>query len=190
MFELTLGNILFVACIVVFTAVASVWDLRTRRIPNAVTVTGFVVGLLYQVSFHGLAGLREAALGFCVGFGFFFLLWMLGSGGGGDVKLMAAVGVFLGPKLTVMVIVASTLFVLVGSLAVIAWSFLTRGVFGTKRKYHRETKDGKKSKVPVEAAAAERQKRRIMAFALPVALATWLVVLLNAAAVVSGPLSR
>lgn len=188
--ELTLETVLFVTCIGVFTVAASVWDLRTRRIPNKLTVTGLVLGLLYQVSFHGVAGLREAGLGFAVGFGFFFLLWILGSGGGGDVKLMAALGVALGPKLTIMVIVASTLFVLVGSVIVIGWSFITYGLWQTKRKFIATKKGTKRQSKSAETIVADRQKRRIMAFALPVALATWLVVLLNVAAVVSGPLSR
>lgn len=188
--ELTLETVLFVVCIGVFTVIASVWDLRTRKIPNKLTVTGLVLGLLYQVSFHGVGGLREAGLGFAVGFGFFFLLWILGSGGGGDVKLMAALGVALGPKLTIMVIIASTLFVLVGSVAVISLSFITHGIWGTKRKFVATSEGGKQRKISAEMNAQNRQKRRIMAFALPVALATWLVVLLNVAAVVSGPLSR
>ncbi len=185
--EFTLETVLFIVCIGVFTVAASVWDLRTRKIPNKLTVTGFVLGLLYQIAFHGVAGLREAGLGFAVGFGFFFLLWILGSGGGGDVKLMAALGVALGPKLTIMVIVAATLFVLVGSVGVIGWSFITHGLFETKRKFVATSEGPKRQSKSDEAITANRQKRRIMAFALPVALATWLVVLLN---VVSGPLGR
>jgi prepilin peptidase CpaA len=46
---------------------------------------------------HGLPGLLTAFLGLLVGAGLLFIPFALGGMGPGDVKLMAAVGAFLGP---------------------------------------------------------------------------------------------
>ena len=188
MTALSLGTIGFVVFLGILTALATVWDLRTRRIPNRITVSVFVIGLLYRGIFHGVPGLSDAALGFAVGFGIFFTLWLLGSSGGGDVKLMGALGVCLGMKLTLYVVFTSTLFVLVGTLGVIAWSVMMRGLERTKRKFGKRQFAAAGRKISAQAFEKQNQKRRIMAFALPATLATWLIVFLNLASIISGPI--
>jgi len=78
-------------------ATAAVIDFRTRRIPNWLTLSAVLLGLALQVVFHGLPGLLRGFLGLLVGAGLFFVPFALGGMGPGDVKLMAAVGAFLGP---------------------------------------------------------------------------------------------
>ena len=97
-------------------------------------------------------------------------------GGGGDVKLMGALSVWLGFTLTLYVLVASTLCVIFGTMFVLLWSIMFKGMRGTKDKYTFDqdlVKGDKKKKETMEA----RQKRRIMAYAIPVAVATWLTVI-------------
>lgn len=175
--EWDLQLILFLLCVGLFTAAAAAWDLRSRRIPNALTVPVFALGWVYQAVFHQWSGLADAGLGFAVGFGTLFVLWLVGGGGGGDVKLMGALSVWLGFRLTLYVMIASVAFVLVGTLAVLAWSMFTRGPLWTKRRYTANTATGKKGEKPAPETTEQRQQRRVMAYALPVALATWLVVI-------------
>lgn len=173
--------IIFVIIVGLFTAVAAISDFRTRKIPNKLTVPVFVLGLIYQAAFNGWSGnpemglatcgLKSALLGFLVGFGTLFLLWMIGGGGGGDVKLMGALSVWIGFRLTVMVMIASTAFVLLGTVTVMAWSILRRGPWKTKEKYVANSKNKHKESM------AQRQNRRVMAYAIPVALATWVIVI-------------
>jgi len=86
-------------------AVATVLDLRSRRIPNWLTVPSALGGLLLNLVVFTVAGggLREGlrlgllpaligALFLLLGFGFLGLIRFVGMG---DVKLMAAVGAFL-----------------------------------------------------------------------------------------------
>jgi Flp pilus assembly protein protease CpaA len=83
---------------------AVVTDLRTRRIPNRLLLLGAgaavaldVIGWVSQVPpparvalVHGLAGMGVGALWLLPGY-------LLGRTGGGDVKLLAVAGAFLGP---------------------------------------------------------------------------------------------
>jgi prepilin peptidase CpaA len=78
-------------------SIACVTDLRTRRIPNVLTFGSALAGLLYQFSTGGSDGLGQAALGWLVGAVVFVLPFALGGLGGGDVKLLAALGAWLGP---------------------------------------------------------------------------------------------
>lgn len=104
----------------VLLAAAAAWtDLRTGRIPNKLTLAGFAVGLLLQVAaghFHvartgfggntALGGLAMGLVGAVVAALPFLALFYKnidrrdGSrenvGGGGDVKLMAALGAMVG----------------------------------------------------------------------------------------------
>jgi Flp pilus assembly protein protease CpaA len=58
---------------------------KTFKLADPTMATGMIDGVLF------------AAAGFAVGFGLFFLFWLLGVAGGGDVKVMAALGTWLGP---------------------------------------------------------------------------------------------
>ncbi|MHC4741905.1 MAG: A24 family peptidase [Planctomycetota bacterium] len=75
---------------------AAIWDLRTRRIPNALTGPLLAAGLFYAVCFDGARGLGEAA-GACLLLAAPFVLMFLFAGGGaGDAKFMGAIGAWLG----------------------------------------------------------------------------------------------
>ena len=103
-------------------------DLDLRLLPNAVTLPGTAAGLALSFFRPGLgeplpfAGWRSAALGAAVGWLSFTAvaaLWRKMRGvdavGGGDVKMMALLGAFLGlPGLLVALLVASLLGSVVG----------------------------------------------------------------------------
>lgn len=78
---------------------ACVTDLRSRRIPNILTFTSAAAGLIFHVAVGGVDGLVHAGGGWLVGVAVFFLPFALGGMGGGDIKLLAALGAWLGPSL-------------------------------------------------------------------------------------------
>lgn len=82
--------------LVLLVSVAAALDLGTRRIPNALTVGGLMVALGLRC-FSGVPAVTEGLLGALIAFGVSFPLFLLGGMGGGDVKLLSAVGAFLGP---------------------------------------------------------------------------------------------
>ena len=78
--------------------VAVVFDLRTRRIPNMADVRRGCGRARLRRSFDGgLPGLGLAAAGWLAGAALFFPFFALGGMGAGDVKLLAALGAWLGP---------------------------------------------------------------------------------------------
>jgi prepilin peptidase CpaA len=80
--------------------VAFVFDVRTRRIPNALTFSAALAGLIFHVASSGQAGSQLAGGGWVVGLLMLLPFFLLGGMGGGDIKLVAALGAWLGPSQT------------------------------------------------------------------------------------------
>jgi prepilin peptidase CpaA len=83
--------------LLVILAVAVVTDARHRKIPNAISLGGAVLGVIAQCTLHGTAGLWLSMSGWVLCLAAFLPFYMVGGMAAGDVKLMAAVGAFLGP---------------------------------------------------------------------------------------------
>ena len=81
-------------------AVACIADLKTRRIPNVLTLGAAAGACGHYLVAAGLSGLGWAAAGWVVGLLLFLPVFALRGMGGGDVKLVAALGAWLGPGLT------------------------------------------------------------------------------------------
>jgi prepilin peptidase CpaA len=79
--------------VVAFAVTAALGDVWLRKIPRPLTLLGFVAGLTYHAFFGRFwTALLTAALAFALGLG----LYELRAIGGGDVKLVAAMGAILG----------------------------------------------------------------------------------------------
>ena len=76
---------------------AVVTDIRTRRIPNWLTLTTLVAGVIANVWLNGAAGGADATVGALLGFGGLIPFYALRAVGAGDVKLLAAIGALVGP---------------------------------------------------------------------------------------------
>ena len=81
--------------------VATVIDLRTRRIPNALTASMAAVGVGFAAT--GISGMSIGAslVGLALGLALMLPGHFLGATGAGDVKLMGAVGAVVGPGMVV-----------------------------------------------------------------------------------------
>lgn len=77
--------------------IACVTDLRHRRIPNVLTFAAAALAFVFHGTVGGLPGMMSAALGWLAGVALFLPFFLLGGMGGGDVKLLAALGAWLGP---------------------------------------------------------------------------------------------
>ncbi len=86
------------AIALMIASVACATDLRTRRIPNVLTFGGAAAALVFHLFAQGGQGFFSAGTGWLVGVAVFFLPFALGGLGAGDIKLMAALGAWLGPQ--------------------------------------------------------------------------------------------
>ena len=78
---------------------ATVTDLRSRRIPNWLTVSTLVLGFVLNAVIaypSPVEGVLLAAKGFALAFALNLVVYMLHMTGAGDVKLLAAIGAMVG----------------------------------------------------------------------------------------------
>lgn len=81
--------------------VACVTDVRSRKIPNLLTFGAALCGLLFHGAASGVPGLVTATSGWATGVALFLPFFLLRGMGAGDVKLLAALGAWLGPMQTI-----------------------------------------------------------------------------------------
>lgn len=81
----------------------AVWsDQRTHRIPNLLMLLMLMSGLSLRYFLEGSAGLVNSLIGVGAGFLTLIVPYVRGGMAAGDVKLLAAVGAFVGPVIVVM----------------------------------------------------------------------------------------
>jgi prepilin peptidase CpaA len=86
--------------VVAGASIAAAIDVRTRRVPNAVTMSLASVGVLLAAAGLGRVGVMAALAGGLVGLALMLPGHFLGATGAGDVKLLSALGTLLGPAST------------------------------------------------------------------------------------------
>ena len=101
-------------CLLGFVGAVAVMDLRTRRIPNRLTVAAAATAVALAFVRAGWQGAFVSAAGVLIGLLLFLPLCLAGKLGAGDVKAMGAVGAFLGP---VGVLLAALYTLLAGGIA-------------------------------------------------------------------------
>jgi prepilin peptidase CpaA len=157
------------ALVALFTAACAVVDYRTKKIPNWLTVPAAGAGLVYHLlSPHGIGPLWALA-GFAIGFGLLLVPWLLGGGGMGDVKMLAALGVWLGPVGILTAFGLGAMLAAFGMVGVLVGSACSEGFSRTRKRYATVAASGG------SVSAAPKRVRRVLPFAVPMALGTWLV---------------
>lgn len=88
------ADVLVLAAVAATIAVAS--DLRSRRIPNWLTLATFILGVVVNAYLAGWGGALGAVFGAGVGLVLLLPFYAIHAMGAGDVKLLAALGAVLG----------------------------------------------------------------------------------------------
>lgn len=99
---------------------ACVVDVRTARIPNALTAASVAAALVAHSVLPAGHGLSAAVGGALTGLAVFLPIFALGGLGGGDVKLMAALGAWLGWERSVWMALYTAI---AGGVLALAWAF-------------------------------------------------------------------
>jgi prepilin peptidase CpaA len=104
-------------CIVL--AIATFTDLRSRRIPNWLVLPFMVGGLAVSGWQHGWPGLGHSLEGLALGAVLYGILSFMGGMGMGDVKLVAAIGAWVGPE---QLFVALVITAMAGGVMALIWA--------------------------------------------------------------------
>jgi prepilin peptidase CpaA len=182
----------FYAALVGITLVATYTDLRYLQIPKWLTLPTLAVGVLFNLvlgawtdgprgsfligagegGFLGaLDGLLLSLAGFATGFALFFVMFALGTCKGGDVKLFAAVGAWVGPMVTIYLLAGTIVGVVLIAVGHLAWNLATHGFRATRQDYMLSAAPGKKGQ-------PRTTRQRLTAYSPAVALSAALVLLL------------
>ncbi|MBV9155156.1 MAG: prepilin peptidase [Acidobacteriaceae bacterium] len=89
--------------------VAGIYDLRFRRIPNWLNLSGVILGVGINTLLFEQHGLAASTLGLLCALGIYVPLYLIRGMGAGDVKLMAAVGAIAGPENWLWIFLATAL---------------------------------------------------------------------------------
>ncbi len=178
----------YLVILLALLSIASYLDFRFMKLPKWLTLTTLGVGVLanlirgaclgysqmqtWVLEPHGMwLGIADGFLfslaGFLVSFFLFLGLWLLGVSGGGDVKLFAALGAWLGPLLILQVFIVTVFVVAIIVLFRLA-GYLFSGQ-GFKAIQERNKRKGKLLK--------QKKRQGDLGFSLPVAIACLLVLL-------------
>lgn len=103
------SSLIPIVVVVLASVIAAITDVWKFKVYNILTMPLLVTGLIYHSVHGGVAGLTASLLGVLFGFGILVAFYVMGGVGAGDVKLMAAVGAWLGMPYTYYVFTASAL---------------------------------------------------------------------------------
>lgn len=99
--------------------VATLTDLRSRRIPNWLVLPFMVAGVVLSACLHGWHGVGQSLCGLGLGALVFGIFFLMGGMGMGDVKLCAAIGAWIGPA---QLFTALVLTGLAGGVMALCWA--------------------------------------------------------------------
>jgi len=102
-------------------AVAIVTDLRSRRIPNWLTLPFMATGIIAGAWLGGWQGLGQSLGGLALGGVIYGLLCFMGGMGMGDVKLAAAIGAWIGASQLLMALILTAM---IGGFMAFGWAIV------------------------------------------------------------------
>jgi prepilin peptidase CpaA len=174
---MTTLNLLMLAPLLAALVLSAVIDHGTRRIPNWLSFSLLAAGLAQSFFAGSYVTPGWSLLGCLAGFGLMFPFFVIGAKGGGDLKLMTAVGAWVGPMGVLAILVIETVIGAVYAMGISAANgrlrmlFRNSAVVAINLAHIRE--------VGVEHALDAEKRYRVgdrpLPYAVPVLVATILV---------------
>lgn len=158
---------IFVAALVTLACVS---DVYTRRIPNALTFSAAGGALLFHAVTGGMSAAGWSLAGWLVGALLFFPIFALRGMGAGDVKLLAAVGAWLGPgQVAIAALLTSIAGGVIALVVALAHGYLATA-FSNLRVLLTTWRIGGIQPLPAVTLEGTRGPR--LAYAVPIAIGT------------------
>jgi len=161
-----------------FCVVAAYIDGTQLKVPNAITFPMIIAGWLYSSFAYGMAGegwylgLLWSIGGTAVGLACLYPFYAIGGMGGGDVKMLAAVGAWVHSSMTISAFFLSAF---IGGLMAILMIVFSKSA--TKHYYQffgilNEIVAVKDPEKLSEIAAARKHTMRLLPYGIPIAIGT------------------
>lgn len=144
-------------------------DLRTRRIPNILTATTVVAALIINSIEAGNTGIWFTLTGCGAGIALLLIPFAAGGIGGGDVKMLAAVGALKGAP---FVFAAFLLTAIAGGIFAVAVMLIDRDWKAALRRYRDAFLSLLSGSKPAESSAPQTETRRAFPYAGAIAVGT------------------
>ncbi len=109
---------IYLSVILVF---AGIIDYKKQKIPNYLTLPTILIALIYHCNLSGMNGLLFSLLGMFTGIALLIIPYIMGGMGAGDVKLLGAIGAFVGCKSVVVVFLFTAVFGGFYAIGVLIW---------------------------------------------------------------------
>lgn len=160
-FNIFVGTLLALACLS---------DLRTRRIPNVLTFSAAAAGLVFHLATGGWSAAGWSLFGLFAGALLFFPMFALRGMGAGDVKLLAAVGAWLGPgQVATVALVTSLAGGVIALVVALAHGYLQKALINLYLLLGHWRVAGIQ---PLPAVTLDRAQGPRLAYAFPIAIGT------------------
>lgn len=159
------------ACFTGVLLAASVSDIRSRRIPNALVLTLAALGVLYSALVLSPAeGVPRSLLGLAIGFGLWIPFYALRMLGAGDVKLFAAASCWLAPS---QVLGAALLSALAGGVLSVVGLALAHGIGLTTFRIAHGLRDPRLLATPLAVPKGRKTLPYGLAMAIGLLVVAW-----------------
>ena len=165
-----------IVLITILLTIAVITDVRSRRIPNMLTFPAVIAAIAYHSWLSGFGGFLFSIEGTGVGMAVFIIFYLAGGMGAGDVKLMGAIGGFLGPK---GVLIAYLCTAVVGGVYALAMLAFHGYLKKTLRRYGSVLKTFVLTKKIIYIQGSDEEKGFLLCYGVAIALGTWISIFLN-----------
>lgn len=155
----------------IFVSIAAHLDLQSFRIPNWLTGMMLVCGLLLHGLMPQFLGIYLSMCGLMVGLLCFWPFYVIGGIGAGDIKLMAALGAWLGPQGIVQVYIVTSVFIGLASVLKILTTQDDSKISGKLKRLFPGAASGDL------AETAKKSPQRLIPVGFLIAVALWLLIL-------------
>lgn len=118
-----------------FFLTAILLDLFYHKIPNLLSLTAIISGLICNSYFAQLEGLLDASYGLFLAFIILLPVFVLRVLGGGDIKLMMGIGALMGPQLLLWSLAYAIAAGAITSLILVLYKVGIKGILTTISRY-------------------------------------------------------